>query len=108
MCCCCAACAYQPLPYCVQYRETDFDFVCRLLDGAGIYFYFTHEADKHTMVLADSYAAHQPPGYDGPEVRARRPAAMERESVSSWTHGRRIASRVCVLNDFDFEKPRTA
>ena len=69
---------YPALPYCVQYRETDFDFVCRLLEGAGIYFYFTHDADKHTMVLADSYSAHQPiAGYGGLKFaapRAPRPA----------------------------------
>jgi type VI secretion system secreted protein VgrG len=97
---------YPALPYCVQYRETDFDFVCRLLEEAGIYFYFTHEADKHTMVLADSYGAHQPiSGYEGLKfARAERSGAWSDESVSSWTTGGEIASSKYVLNDFDFEK----
>ncbi|MBQ5965085.1 type VI secretion system tip protein TssI/VgrG [Massilia sp. ZL223] len=97
---------YPPLAYCVQYRETDFDFVCRLLEGAGIYFYFTHEADKHTMVLADSYAAHLSiPGYGGLKFgHAVRAGAWSEESVSSWTVGGEIASSKVVLNDFDFEK----
>jgi type VI secretion system secreted protein VgrG len=94
------------LPYCVQYRETDFDFVCRLLEEAGIYFYFTHEADKHTMVLADSYGAHQAiPGYDGLKfARAAHGGTWADESVSSWTAGGEIASSKVVLQDFDFEK----
>ena len=40
--------------YCVQYRETDFDFVSRLLEQEGIFYYFKHENGKHTLVLADS------------------------------------------------------
>lgn len=97
---------YAAMPYCVQYRETDFDFVCRLLEEAGIYFYFTHEADKHTMVLADSYGAHQAiPGYDGLKfARAGHGGDWADESVSEWTTGGEIASSKVVLNDFDFEK----
>jgi type VI secretion system secreted protein VgrG len=97
---------YAALSYCVQYRETDFDFVCRLLEEAGIYFYFTHEADKHTMVLADSYGAHQPiPGYAGLKfARAEHSGAWADESVASWTASGEIASSKYVLKDFDFEK----
>jgi type VI secretion system secreted protein VgrG len=62
---------YSPLPYCVQYRETDFNFVCRLLEDVGIYYYFTHDADRHTMVLADSNSAHSViDGYSGPGTPA--------------------------------------
>ncbi|MDQ2988072.1 MAG: type VI secretion system tip protein VgrG [Pseudomonadota bacterium] len=97
---------YPPLPYCVQYRETDFNFVCRLLEAAGIYFYFTHDADKHTMVLADSYSAHQPiGGYGGLKFAdLARGRGMREESVSSWSAGGEIQSSNYVLNDFDFEK----
>jgi len=98
------------LPYCVQYRETDFDFVCRLLEGAGIYFYFTHDADKHTMVLADSYTAHQPiAGYGGLKfAQATRRGAQVEETVFDWTAGGEIQSSKYVLNDFDFEKAATS
>jgi type VI secretion system secreted protein VgrG len=97
---------YPTLPYCVQYRETDFDFVCRLLEGVGIYFYFTHEDGKHTMVLADSYSAHQPiAGYTALKfARAARRGEWAEESVSSWASGGAIASSKVVLQDFDFEK----
>jgi type VI secretion system secreted protein VgrG len=98
---------YPLLPYCVQYRETDFNFVCRLLEGAGIYFYFTHDADRHTMVLADSYSAHQPiAGYEGLKfaTAALRKGEWAEESVSAWSASGAIESSKYVLNDFDFEK----
>lgn len=50
---------YTPWDYCVQYRETDFNFVSRLLEQEGVYYYFEHEEDKHTAVFADSPSAHQ-------------------------------------------------
>ena len=45
---------YPKLEYVVQYNESDFDFLSRLMEEAGIFYYFTHEKNKHTMVLADS------------------------------------------------------
>lgn len=97
---------YAALPYCVQYRETDFDFVCRLLEDAGIYFFFTHDAEKHTMVLADSYSAHAPiAGYDSLKFAGTTQAgSLTEEAVSLWSAGGEIESSSMVLNDFDFEK----
>jgi len=97
---------YAALPYCVQYRETDLDFVLRLLEGAGIYFYFSHAESSHTMVLADSYGAHQPfPGYE--KLQYREPdsnGVREHEVVYAWQAGGAITSSRYVLNDYDFEK----
>lgn len=45
---------YQPREYCVQYGESDFDFVSRLMEDEGIFWFYTHEDGKHTLVLADS------------------------------------------------------
>lgn len=44
---------YAPREYCVQYRESDFDFVSRLMEEEGLFYYFRHENGKHTLVLAD-------------------------------------------------------
>ena len=46
---------YQPLNICVQHDESDFNFVSRLLNEAGIYYYFTHTENAHTMVLTDTH-----------------------------------------------------
>jgi type VI secretion system secreted protein VgrG len=97
---------YPALPYCVQYRETDFNFVCRLLEGAGIYFYFTHDAEKHEMVLADSHSAHAPiDGYGSLKFAvSKQVGSTAEESVSRWMAGGEIQASSYVLNDFDFEK----
>lgn len=44
---------YKPRNYCVQYRESDFDFASRLMEEEGIYYYFEHVEDKHTMIVSD-------------------------------------------------------
>jgi type VI secretion system secreted protein VgrG len=51
---------YDTIPYCVQYRETDLAFCCRLMEEYGIYYFFEHSAGKHIMVLADSPSSHKP------------------------------------------------
>ena len=52
--------AFRKRPYTVQYRESDFAFVSRLMEEEGIYYYFKHEAAKHTLVLCNSARAHKP------------------------------------------------
>ena len=51
---------YTRLDYCVQYRESSFNFVSRLLEREGICYFFEHTEDKHTLVLADAPATHKP------------------------------------------------
>ena len=56
---------YKEWEYCVQYRETDFNFISRLMEQEGIYYYFKHEDGKHTLVLCDGYSSHTAvTGYD--------------------------------------------
>jgi len=57
--------AYRAREYCVQYRESDLQFVQRLLEEEGIYYFFKHEETKDTLVLADSITGHETvPGYE--------------------------------------------
>jgi type VI secretion system secreted protein VgrG len=92
--------------YCVQYRESDFNFVCRLLEEEGIYFYFTHADGAHTMVLADSYGAHAPAeGYETVEFFDQdRMQGVIKEAVTRFAPGGEIQPSAVVLNDFDFEQ----
>src|SRR5438552_6076541 len=56
---------YPARRYCVQYRETDFNFVSRLFESEGIYYWFEHKQDRHRLVLADGIQASQPrSGYE--------------------------------------------
>ena len=92
--------------YCVQYRESDFDFVCRLLEEEGIYFYFTHADGEHTIVLADGYGAHDTvSGYDTiPFCDEEMTSNALGEAVTRLNPGGEIQPSMMVLDDFDFEK----
>jgi type VI secretion system secreted protein VgrG len=50
---------FEPRNYCVQYRESDFDFASRLMEEEGIYYYFEHTADTHKMIVANSAQSHR-------------------------------------------------
>jgi type VI secretion system secreted protein VgrG len=91
--------------YCVQYRETDFNFVSRLMEQEGIYYFFTHEDGKHTLNLADNYGAHDPlPGNE--TVPFYPPSDKVREDhVHEWSITQEVFPGLYSLQDFDFEKP---
>jgi type VI secretion system secreted protein VgrG len=98
---------YRKWSYCVQYRETDFNFVSRLMEQEGIYYYFRHDQNRHTMVLADSTAAHKP--FDGyaniAYVSPERVLRKDQERIDTWEISREIQPGVYVQDDYDFEKP---
>jgi len=99
---------YHKWEYCVQYRETDFNFVSRLLENEGIYYYFAHSNGEHKMMLADSMSAHKAfPGYDEIQYRPPEEAFREKETIYGWLLEQELQTGACALNDFDFEKPRT-
>ena len=95
--------------YCVQYRETDFNFVSRLMEQEGIYYFFTHEDGKHTLVLADSISAHNPfKGYEEITFSELEKGAAGREVVTDWILEKEVQPVACALNDFDFTKPKSS
>jgi type VI secretion system secreted protein VgrG len=99
---------YTPWEYCVQYRETDFNFVSRLLEQEGIYYFFKHEDGKHTLVLCDSPAAHTTAdGYESVEYR-HASADSATGFVSTWSLSRQVEPGTYALNEFDFNKPRAS
>jgi type VI secretion system secreted protein VgrG len=101
---------YTSWEYCVQYRETDFNFVSRLLEQEGIYYFFKYEEDKHTLILADSPSSHQPfPGYEQVKLRpiSRVAAAEERERIRDFASEMKHVSGMFSHTDYDFEKPRS-
>jgi type VI secretion system secreted protein VgrG len=95
------------LEYCVQYRETDLNFVSRLMEQHGIYYFFKHEGGKHTMVLADSKSSHS--AISGLDKLPLRPATgeftSEEQHVTEWISARRFRTGKVELNDYNYEKP---
>lgn len=93
--------------YCVQYRETDFNFVSRLLQQEGAYYYFEHEAAKHTMVIVNAPSAHKPYAHQAKFVfRASVDAQLDLEPITHWTVHKEIQSGQVVLRDYDFVQPQ--
>jgi len=103
---------YRRWEYCVQYRETDFDFVSRLMEQEGIYYYFRHEHEdgrgRHILVLADDYSAHvRGAGYETVHFqRATEARPGEIESIGEWRVSHEIEPDVYSLGDFDFTRPK--
>src|SRR6266699_230469 len=99
--------SYHKWTYCVQYRETDFNFVSRLMEQEGIYYYFRHDKGRHTMVLVDSTSAHSPYGDYGtiPYVVPERVRRTDQEYIDSWEISREIEPGVYAQDDFEFERP---
>ncbi|MBK8209066.1 MAG: type VI secretion system tip protein VgrG [Rhodospirillales bacterium] len=99
---------YRTWDYCVQYRETDLNFVSRLMEQEGIFYFFRHESKRHVLVLADADTPLSPAAgyaeipYYPPESSDRR----ERDNISDWQRLERVETGVYALRDFDFTKPR--
>jgi type VI secretion system secreted protein VgrG len=92
--------------YCVQYRETDFNFVSRLMEEEGIFYFFKHSSGKHQMVIANSPARHpdMPVSADllYDDVRG---GARTENRVQKWEKSQEIRSGKVTLWDYTFEMP---
>ncbi len=98
--------SYREWEYCVQYRENSFDFVSRLLEKEGIYYYFRHEKDRHVLVLADAYGAHvSAAGYSVVPFYPRDGQQRERDHLFDWRLAQEVQSGSVELNDYDFQRP---
>ncbi|NOZ52572.1 MAG: type VI secretion system tip protein VgrG [Gammaproteobacteria bacterium] len=97
---------YEPRNYCVQYQESDFDFIARLMREEGIFYFFEHGAEQHVMVVSDAYHIHS--DILAPtDIRYHHPTglASETDSIYPFTLTELIQSGQVSLSDFNFEKP---
>ncbi|GHT95444.1 type VI secretion protein Vgr [Betaproteobacteria bacterium] len=98
--------SYPSLDYQVQYGETDFDFIQRLMEEWGIYWFFKHEGGMHKLVLIDNMAAHtSPPSADYQTVIYNTDGKIDEEHLSVFHAEENHRSGQWVVNDFDFKKP---
>ncbi|WP_367373636.1 type VI secretion system tip protein TssI/VgrG [Pseudomonas lini] len=97
---------YREWEYCVQYRETSFDFVSRLMEQEGIYYFFRHEQGRHVLVLADAYGAHTgAPGYASVPYYPKNEQQRERDHIHDWHLAQEVQPGSLELNDYDFQRP---
>jgi type VI secretion system secreted protein VgrG len=101
--------SYSPKNYCVQYRETDFNFLSRLLEQEGIHYFFEHQDGKHLMVLADDANAHgKIKGYETVPYYPPTTTAgqRERDHLESWAQKKSVESGAYSLTDYDYSAPK--
>lgn len=94
--------------YCVQYRETDFHFVSRLLEEEGIFYFFEHESDRHVLVIANTSEAHTPcPQQQSARCVQSSHDVSEEDVIDEWSRNEEFLTSSVSINDFNFKTPAT-
>jgi len=100
---------FAPRDYCVQYRETDFNFVSRLMEEEGIFYYFKQEEGKHTLVLANDPAAHDPcPNQKTARYDFRGGNLAYEDVVTELFYQEEFRTGAWAQTDYNFETPSTS
>ncbi|NOR63316.1 MAG: type VI secretion system tip protein VgrG [Rhodobacteraceae bacterium] len=108
---------FEKREYLVQYRETDYEFVTRLMEEEGMYYFFTHDSSKETLVLADGSGSHSPL-QDAAEIRfefkedgggggGAGSFKRDEDHIYEWKSSERVNTGKVSLTDYDFTKPTT-
>lgn len=100
---------YRDWEYCVQYRETDFNFISRLMEQEGIYYFFEHQDGNHVLILADDTSAHNAfPNFENiPYYSPHDGVTADDDHLQFWAVTQSIQPEHYAIQDFDFKKPRT-
>jgi len=97
---------YEPRDYCVQYRETDFNFGARLMEEEGIYFFFEHSDGDHKMIASDSPSDHPDLAGDNKLIYEEVEGGVRDENrIWAWKKEQEIRPGKCLLWDHTFELP---
>jgi type VI secretion system secreted protein VgrG len=89
---------YYPRDYCVQYRESDFEFASRLMEEEGIYYFFDHSETGHQMILSDAPTQH-------PDISGQSNVIYDEVSggarkdmrITAWEKSQELRSGICTL-----------
>lgn len=97
---------YKPRVFCVQYNETALNFVSRTMEHEGMYYWWKHENGKHTMVITDDMATHQPHP-DRPTIEWReRTGVLEDGYLYDFRVQKTVSTGAFATNDYNFKKPK--
>ncbi len=99
--------SYRVWDYCVQYQESSFDFISRLMELEGITYSFRHESGRHVLLLTDAASQHQPfAGYESiPYHVTPSGGSTDEEGISQWALTDSVTPGIYSLDDYDFRKP---
>src|SRR5262249_35053930 len=98
---------FPPRNYCVQYRETDFNFLSRLMEEEGLYYYFSHDEDDHTLVIGNTPQGHLPlPAPQGPVLFEETQGVARQEfHIQKWEKVQEFRAPSYFLLDYSFQMP---
>jgi type VI secretion system secreted protein VgrG len=98
--------SFTKIDYCVQYRETDFNFISRLMEEEGIYYYFKHADGKHTLVLSNNAKAEQPcPNLSQARFLPQSGMGEWEDGVQTFEHRKAIVPGKFTFRDYQFQMP---
>ena len=101
--------SYPAREYCVQYAETDFNFVSRLMEEEGIFYFFEQSEQKHTLVMADAPSAIAAcPFRSNIRFQASAGTYEDESTVFSLEQEYEVQTGTTAVTDYDFEKPKTS
>jgi type VI secretion system secreted protein VgrG len=102
--------SYEKRDYCVQYRETAFNYVSRLMEEEGIFYFFRHDENKHVLVLADSSSAHKdcPSQAKARFEQVRGTMEGDEDVVTAWNVEEEFRPGKYSHTDYNFEDPATS
>ncbi|MGD8560127.1 MAG: type VI secretion system tip protein VgrG [Gammaproteobacteria bacterium] len=96
---------YKKREYCVQFNESDLDFITRLLEEEGIAYYFAHDKGKHELVLVDQKNAYA----DCAEAKVVYSQGDRKDPhLFEWDHEYSFTTGKWSVTDYDFKKPTTS
>ncbi len=93
--------------YCVQYRETDYNFICRLMEEEGIWWYFDQTEEAHKLVMANAKSAYKAIEGD-PKLPFVPPTGLSEagECIVEFRRGHTLRPGAVALADYNFKKPK--
>lgn len=97
---------YSALDYCVQYRETHFNFISRLMEQFGIFYFFEHQQGKHTLILGDSNSVF--PVFGNAKCQLTGGGVDEEDLIRSWNLQQELRTGKYTLTDYNFTTPSTS
>lgn len=99
---------YPKIPYCVQYQETPYDFVCRLMEKWGLFFHFQCTDSMHKMVITDDQSTLPDSGFPTIPYLLTKGSGSRETRLYSWQSETRLRTGKIEVDDYNYEKPNTA
>ena len=99
---------YAPVSYCVQYQETTFDFVSRLMEKFGMFFFFKTSNNSHVLVVVDTQSALPDiQGYGALRYQPHSVAGIREDRLFDWQTDNRLRTAIVDVDDYNYERPNT-